>query len=66
MYTKKAAIGEQVYRYLEHSIEMLDCQVRVLRDPVWLKKQSAADLAIRKCQNSVLVNYRIELSTIPV
>ncbi len=46
VHEKKAAIGEQVYRYLEDSIETLDGQVREMRDPVWLQQQSAAALAM--------------------
>lgn len=43
---KKQAIGEQVYGLLEDSIETLRVQVRAMRDEEWIKKQSAADLAI--------------------
>lgn len=43
---KKQAIGEQVYALMEESIETLRAQARVTSDPVWIKQQSAADLAI--------------------
>ena len=43
---KKQELGEQVYSFLEESIETLTAQVRVARDEAWLKRQSAADLAL--------------------
>ncbi len=43
---KKAAIGEQLYGYLEDSIETLDQQVCCMRDETWVKQQSAAGLAM--------------------
>ena len=46
VHEKKAAIGEQVYAYLEESIATLDHQVRCMRDEAWLKQQSAAGLAM--------------------
>ena len=43
---KKEALGEQVYGYLEESITTLGAQARFVRDPAWLKQQSAADIAM--------------------
>lgn len=43
---KKADLGEQLYGYLEDSIGALRSQLAVFGDADWLKKQSAADLAI--------------------
>ena len=46
VHEKKAAIGEQLYHYLEDSIETLDQQVCCMRDEAWIKQQSAAGLAM--------------------
>ena len=35
VHEKKAAIGEQVYHYLEESITTLNHQVRCMRDEAW-------------------------------
>lgn len=43
---KKADIGEQLYGYLEESIATLVAQLRFARDPNWLARQNAADLAV--------------------
>lgn len=43
---KRADLGEQLYGYLEDSIGALRSQLAVFGDPDWLKKQSAAELAI--------------------
>jgi len=43
---KKQAIGEQVYGLMEETIEALRAQLRATSDEVWIKRQSAADLAI--------------------
>ena len=43
---KKQEIGEQVYGFLEESIETLTAQARFARDEAWLRRQSAADLAM--------------------
>lgn len=43
---KRANLGEQLYGYLEDSIGALRSQLAVFGDPDWLKKQSAAELAI--------------------
>lgn len=43
---KRANLGEQLYGYLEDSIGALRSQLAVFADPDWLKKQSAAELAI--------------------
>jgi transposase-like protein len=43
---KKQELGEQVYSFLEESIETLAAQVRFARDEAWLRRQSAADLAM--------------------
>ncbi len=43
---KRADIGEQLYGYLEESITTLVAQLRFARDPNWLARQNAADLAV--------------------
>lgn len=43
---KKVEIGEQLYGYLEESIATLVAQLRFARDPDWLARQNAADLAV--------------------
>jgi hypothetical protein len=43
---QQADLGEQLYGYLEDSIGALRAQLAVFGDPDWLKKQSAADVAI--------------------
>lgn len=43
---QKNALGEQLYGYLEESIDTLSAQVRFARDPAWLRQQNAADLAM--------------------
>ncbi len=43
---KRADLGEQLYDYLEESIATLVAQLRFARDPDWLARQNAADLAV--------------------
>lgn len=43
---QKKTIGEQVYGFVEESIDTLRAQARFTRDPEWLLQQSAADLAM--------------------
>lgn len=43
---KRADLGEQLYGYLEESIATLVAQLRFARDPQWLARQNAADLAV--------------------
>lgn len=43
---KRADIGEQLYGYLEESIATMVAQLRFARDPNWLARQNAADLAV--------------------
>lgn len=43
---KRADLGEQLYSYLEESIATLVAQLRFARDPDWLARQNAADLAV--------------------
>lgn len=43
---KKAHLDEQLFGYLQESIAALRSQLGVFTDQDWLKKQSAADLAI--------------------
>ena len=43
---KKQELGEQLFGYLQESITTLGFLVRFTRDESWLKKQSAADVAV--------------------
>ena len=43
---KRADLGEQLYEYLQESISTLVAQLRFARDPDWLARQNAADLAV--------------------
>lgn len=43
---KRRDIGERVLGYLEESLETLTAQVRLARDPNWVHRQTANDLAI--------------------
>ena len=43
---KKAELGELVADYLAEILETLTAQSRFARDPEWLGRQNAADLAI--------------------
>jgi transposase-like protein len=43
---KKEQIGAQLCGFLEESIETLTTQARAVRDDAWLRRQSAADLAV--------------------
>jgi transposase-like protein len=43
---KTQQIGAQLCGFLEESIETLTTQARVVRDDAWLRRQSAADLAV--------------------
>lgn len=43
---KRADLGEQLYQYLEESIATLVAQLRFTRDPDWLARQNAADVAV--------------------
>jgi transposase-like protein len=43
---KREAIGELLVQYLHENLETLRHQQVVFRDPEWLKKQNAADVAV--------------------
>lgn len=43
---KRIDLGEQLYTYLEESLTTLVAQLRFARDPQWLARQNAADLAV--------------------
>ncbi len=43
---KKEALGEQLYGYLEESIDTLTEQVRCAGDVAWIRQQNAAQLAM--------------------
>lgn len=43
---KKAALGEQLYGYLQDALTALRAQQRLFADPTWLARQPAGDLAI--------------------
>lgn len=43
---KKADLGELVYGLVEESINTMVAQLRFARDPAWLARQNAADLAV--------------------
>jgi len=43
---KREAMGDLLLRYLHENLNTLLAQNKVLRDPVWLKQQGAAELAV--------------------
>jgi len=43
---QKTEIGEQLLGYVGESLEMQRAHLRVVRDPDWLRRQSARDLAM--------------------
>lgn len=43
---KREEIGTLLLRYLETNLTTLNAQAEVFKDPEWLKKQNAADVAV--------------------
>jgi len=44
--TQKKDIGVLLVKYLETNLEALQAQAEAFKDPAWLKKQTASDVAV--------------------